>query len=173
MVVHHWSDDGMVMYHHRSLVSIIHYALLCIIMQICRRVNACVHYTGPSYLKIKNIKVSIRLRRWSIFYSDGMVMFFFQGTIAIDGFSMVLPSLDVYHWMFFYRSTIDINGFLMVFSNSGAMVSDGFDLQKNLKMRVIFFLKRTLLLVNFRCKWTLKDSIFKIWNLKILCLVDI
>ena len=40
--------------------------------------------------------------------------------------------------MFFYRSTIDIDGFLMVFSNSGAMVSDGFDLEKNLKMRVIF-----------------------------------
>ena len=32
--------------------------------------------------------------------------------------------------MFFYRSTIDIGGFLMVFSNSGAMVSDGFDLLK-------------------------------------------
>ena len=57
-------------------------------------------------------------------------MFFFQGTIAIDGFSMVLPSLDYHHWMFFYRSTIDIDGFSMVFSNSGAMVSDGFDLKK-------------------------------------------
>ena len=69
-------------------------------------------------------------------------MFFFQGTIAIDGFSMVLPSLDHHHWMFFYRSTIDIDGFLMVFSNSGAMVSDGFDLEKNLKIRQ-FFLKDT------------------------------
>ena len=49
-------------------------------------------------------------------------MFFFQGTIAIDGFSMVLPSLDHHHWMFFYRSTIEINGFSMVFPNSGAMV---------------------------------------------------
>ena len=38
-----------------------------------------------------------RLRRWSLFYNDGMVMFFFQGTIAIDGFSMVLPSLDHHH----------------------------------------------------------------------------
>ena len=42
-----------------------------------------------------------RLRRWSLFYNDGMVMFFFQGTIAINGFSMVLPSLDHHHWMFF------------------------------------------------------------------------
>ena len=66
-------------------------------------------------------------------------MFFFQGTIAIDGFSMVLPSLDYHHWMFFYRSTIDIDVFLMVFSISGAMVRDGFDLEKNLKMRVFFF----------------------------------
>ena len=39
--------------------------------------------------------------------------------------------------MFFYRSTIDINGFLMVFPNSGAMVSDGFDLERDLKMRII------------------------------------
>ena len=63
-------------------------------------------------------------------------MFFFQGTIAIDGFSMVLPSLDYHHWMFFYRSTIDIDGFSLVFSNSGAMVSDGFDLEENLKLCV-------------------------------------
>ena len=65
-------------------------------------------------------------------------MFFFQGTIAIDGFSMVLPSLDYHHWIFVYRSTIDIDGYSMVFSNSGAMVSDGFDREKNLKMRIIF-----------------------------------
>ena len=39
--------------------------------------------------------------------------------------------------MFFYRSTIDIDGFSMVFSNSGAMVSDGFDLEKDLKMHII------------------------------------
>ena len=38
-----------------------------------------------------------RLQRWSFFYNDGMVMFFFQGTIVIDGFSMVLPSLDHHH----------------------------------------------------------------------------
>ena len=66
-------------------------------------------------------------------------MFFFQGTIAIDGFSMVLPYLDHHHWMFFFRSTIDINGFSMVFPNSGAMVSDGFDLEKDLQMRVFLF----------------------------------
>ena len=63
-------------------------------------------------------------------------MFFFQGTIVIDGFSMVLPSLDHHHWMFFYRSTIEINGFSMVFPNSGAMVSDSFDLEKDQKMRI-------------------------------------
>ena len=65
---------------------------------------------------------------------DGNV--FFQGTIAIDGFSMVLPYLDHHH---FFRSTIDINGFSMVFPNSGAMVSDGFDLEKDLQMRVFLF----------------------------------
>ena len=32
-----------------------------------------------------------------------MVMFFFHGTIAIDGFSMVLPYLDHHHWMFFFQ----------------------------------------------------------------------
>ena len=91
-------------------------------------------------------------------------MFFFQGTIAIDGFSMVLPSLDHHHWMFFYRSTIEIDGFSMVFPNSGAMVSDGFDLEKDLKMRIIvtdpilrqlcvlFRIQITQLIVNSRCK---------------------
>ena len=91
-------------------------------------------------------------------------MFFFQGTIAIDGFSMVLPSLDHHHWMFFYRSTIEIDGFSMVFPNSGAMVSDGFDLEKDLKMRKIVTnlilrqlcvssrIQMTLLLVKFKCK---------------------
>ena len=75
-------------------------------------------------------------------YNDGMVMFFFQGTIAIDGFfnGFTIPGpspLNVFH-----RSTIDIDGFSMVFSNSGAMVSVGFDLEKNLKMPVIFFTGR-------------------------------
>ena len=105
----------------------------------------------------------LRLRRWSFFHNDGMVMFFFQGTIAIDGFSMVLSSLDHHHWMFFCRSTIEIDGFSMVFTNSGAMVSDGFDLEKDLRMRIIvtdrilrelcvvFRIQITLLLVNFRC----------------------
>ena len=64
-------------------------------------------------------------------------MIFFQGTIAIDGFSMVLPSLEHYHWMFLYRWTIEINGFLMVFANLSAMVSDGFELEKDQKMRII------------------------------------
>ena len=64
---------------------------------------------------------------------------------------------------FFYRSTIEIDGFLMVFPNSGAMVSDGFDLDKDLKMRIIVtdsllrqlcalsWIQITLLLVKLRC----------------------
>ena len=75
---------------------------------------------------------------------------------------------------FFYRSTIEINGFSMVFQNSCAMVSDGFDLEKDLKMRIIvtdpilrqqyvlFRIQITLLLVSFRCESTLKYSVFKI-----------
>ena len=35
--------------------------------------------------------------RWSFFRSDGMVNVFFQGTIGIDGFSMVLPALNHHH----------------------------------------------------------------------------
>ena len=54
----------------------------------------------------------------------------------------------------------------MVFPNSGAMVSDGFDLEKDLKMRIIvtdsilrqlcvlLSIQITLLLVNSRCKKT-------------------
>ena len=61
-------------------------------------------------------------------------------------------------------AAIDINGFSMVFPNSGAMVSDGFDLEKDLKMRIIvtdpilqqlyvlFRIQITLLLVNLMCK---------------------
>ena len=91
-------------------------------------------------------------------------MFFFQGTIAIDGFSMVLPPLDHHHWMFFYRSTIEIDGFSMVFPNSDAMVNDGFDLEKDLKIRIIvtdpilrqlcvfFMILIILLIVSFRCE---------------------
>ena len=50
---------------------------------------------------------SNRLRRWSLFYNDGMVIFFSQGTIDIDvffnGFTIPCPSpLNVYlqinHW---------------------------------------------------------------------------
>ena len=85
---------------------------------------------------------------------------------------MVLPPLDHHHWMFFYRSTIEIDGFSMVFPNSGAMVSDGFDLEKDQQMRIIvtdpilrelcvlFRIQITLLLVNFWWKSTLKDSMF-------------
>ena len=38
-----------------------------------------------------------RLQRWSFFHSDGMIMKFFEGTIAIDGFSMVLLPLNHHH----------------------------------------------------------------------------
>ena len=48
-----------------------------------------------------NILLYSRLQRWSFFCNDGMGCFFFQGTIAIDGFSMVLPALVHHHWMFF------------------------------------------------------------------------
>ena len=80
--------------------------------------------------------------------------------------------------MFFCRSTIEIDGFSMVFPNSGAMVSDGFDLEKDQQMRIIvtdpilrelcvlFRIQITLLLVNFRCKSTLKDSFF--FNFKLV-----
>ena len=74
--------------------------------------------------------------------------------------------------MFFYRSTIEIGGFSMVFQNSGAMVSDGFDFEKDLKMRIIvtdpilrelcvlFRIQIALLLVLVGCKSTLKYSVF-------------
>ena len=62
-------------------------------------------------------------------------MIFFQGTIANDGFSMVLLPPDHHHWMFFCRLTIDIDGFSMVFPNSGTMVNDGFGYKKTKKMR--------------------------------------
>ena len=39
----------------------------------------------------------IRPRRWSIFQSDGMVNVFFQATIDVNGFSMVLATLDHHH----------------------------------------------------------------------------
>ena len=76
----------------------------------------------------------------------------------------------VFQW-FYHPWTITIECFFtvqplksMVFQNSGAMVIDGFDLEKNLKMRIIatdpllrhlcvsFRIQITLLLVNLRCK---------------------
>ena len=41
--------------------------------------------------------VDIRPRRWSIFQSDGMVNVLFQATIEVNGFSMVLTTLDHHH----------------------------------------------------------------------------
>jgi len=53
--------------------------------------------------------------------------------MVFNGFTSPGPSpLNV-----FFRSTIDIDGFAMVFPNSCAMVSDGFDLERDLKMRII------------------------------------
>ena len=40
-----------------------------------------------------------------------MVVFFSGGTIAFDGFSMVLAHLDHYHCMFFHKLTIVFDGF--------------------------------------------------------------
>ena len=63
-----------------------------------------------------------RPERWSNFWDDAMVIFFSGGTIAFDGFSMVLLHLDHYHWMFFHKLTIVFGGFSMVFKNSKPMV---------------------------------------------------
>jgi len=51
---------------------------------------------------VQNVKFNyslngIRPGRWSFFWSDGMVNVLFQGTIGIDGFSMVLPALNHHH----------------------------------------------------------------------------
>jgi len=75
---------------------------------------------------------AIRPRRWSIFQSDGMVNVFFQATIEVNGFSMVLTTLDHHHWMFFKGQTIGFNGFSMVFKILRAMVNDGFDVNDGL-----------------------------------------
>ena len=58
-----------------------------------------------------------------------MVNVFFQGTIGIDGFSMVLPPLNHHHLMFFDQPIIDFNGFLMVFRFLRTMVNDVWKLQ--------------------------------------------
>ena len=43
---------------------------------------------------------NIRLERWSNFWDDAMEILLSGGTIASDGFSLVLPHLDHYHWIF-------------------------------------------------------------------------
>jgi len=60
------------------------------------------------------------------------LMFFFQATIELNGFSMVLTTLDHHHWMFFKGPTIGFNGFSMVFKILRAMVNDGFDVNDGL-----------------------------------------
>ena len=57
-------------------------------------------------------------------------MFFFQGTIGINGFSMVLTALKHHHLMFFDQPTIDFNGFSMVFRLFRTMVNDGLETPK-------------------------------------------
>ena len=66
----------------------------------------------PTNLKLSNLQLlgpridendymktmtMLRLRRWSFFSNDAMVMFFSQGNIANDGFSMVLLLPDHHH----------------------------------------------------------------------------
>ena len=90
-----------------------------------------------------------RLQRWSPLPSMVFQWFYRPWTITIECF------LQINHWHWWFS---------MVFQNSGAMVSDGFGLEKNLKMRIIatdpllrhlcvsFRIQITLLLVNLRCK---------------------
>ena len=76
-----------------------------------------------------------------------MVNVFFQGTIGINGFSMVLPALNHHQLMFFDQPTIDFNGFLMVFRFFRTMVIDGLKtptLQKVRKFKVCEFDKFSL-----------------------------
>ena len=73
--------------------------------------------------------------RWSFFRSDGMVNVFFQGTISINGFSMVLPALNYHHLMFFDQPTIAFNGFSMVFRFYSTMIDDGLETPKLQKVR--------------------------------------
>ena len=54
-----------------------------------------------------------------------MVNVFFQGTIGINGFSMVLSALNHHQLMFNGQPTIDFNGFLMDFRFFRTMVNDG------------------------------------------------
>ena len=65
-------------------------------------------------------------------------MFFFQGTIAIDGFSMVLPSLDHHHWMFFLQINHWHRWFFDGFLKFRCDGQRWFWPWKNLKMPVIF-----------------------------------
>ena len=71
---------------------------------------------GPNFFK-PSVPGGLRIFRAfaSLFQDDGMVVIFFWGTIALDGFSMVLLPLDHHHYRFFPRLTIDIDGFSMVF----------------------------------------------------------
>ena len=64
-------------------------------------------------------------------------MFFSKAPLPLMVFQWFYQPWTITIECFFYRSTIDIDGFLMVFPNSGAMVSNGFDLDRDLKMRVI------------------------------------
>ena len=94
--------------------------------------NMCAAASRMLYCTINNIPATAEVRpvRWSFFLSDGMVNVFFQGTIGINGFSMVLPALNHNHLMFFDQPTIDFNGFSMVFRLFRTMVNDGLETPK-------------------------------------------
>ena len=92
-----------------------------------------------------------------LFFNDGMVMFFSKAPLSSMVFQWFCHPLTITIECFFYRSTIEINGFSMVFPNSGAMVSNGFDLERDQQivtdpilqeLCVLFRIQITLLHVN-------------------------
>ena len=108
-----------------------------------------------------------RLQRWSFFYNDGMVMvFFFKAPLLSMVFQWFFPTWTITIECLFTDQPLKLMVFRWFFPNSGAMVSDGFDLEKDLKMRIIvtdpnpilqqlyvlFRIQITLLLVNLMCK---------------------
>ena len=104
-------------FHVISLYSIVLHGIawFCFVLHGIVSLTMC-SVTYSWYVKLWGLprRVFTRLQRWSFFSNDVMVMFFLQGTIANDGFSMVLLPPDHHHWMFFCRLTIDIDGFSMV-----------------------------------------------------------
>ena len=85
----------------------------------CTRKRGRDYLAGQENSRMKTMMMMRRRRctlhnrpvRWSFFQNDGMVNVFLQGTISINGFSMVLPALNHHALMFFDQPTIDFNGF--------------------------------------------------------------